>query len=390
MALGILAAGGVIPSARLEDTLVLGELSLLGDVRPVRGALAAAEAARAARRTTLLVAPENGPEAALVEGVEVRTVRTLADAVAFLSSGDTSRAPLVERSAAPSAARALIPDMRDVKGQGATRLAVEVAAAGGHNILLVGGPGSGKTMLARRLPGILPPLSPAEALEVTRVHSVAGLNIGGGLVTERPFRAPHHSTSPPGLVGGGTALPRPGELSLAHHGVLFLDDLAEFSRAALEVVPEPVRAGEAALIRASGTLRFPARCLVVASMLPCPCGHAPGPRCRCSDDAKARYRARVPERVLELFDLRVHVPLLDVQSAAAQPGPASAEVSARVAAARNASAPPLTDLSALTDFASRAHMDRALRVAHTLARLDGAGTVARHHVVAACAVSGPS
>lgn len=335
IALAILAAHGALPTARLEDALVLGELSLAGDVRPVRGAIAAAEAARAAGRRMVLVAPENAPEAALVRGVEVRAVRTLGDAVAFLGAGHEERAPLVPEGEV-ARPRGNEPDLVDVKGQASARRALEVAAAGGHNLLFYGGPGTGKTMLARRLPGVLPGLSHGEALEVTRVHSVAGLNIGGGLVSQRPFRAPHHSTTPPGLVGGGNPM-RPGEVSLAHHGVLFLDELPEFSRATLEVLREPLESGEVMLSRASGTLRYPARCLLVASMNPCPCGHRGSPRCRCSPVDVSRYQGRVSGPLLDRIDLHCHVPPVDfaaLDDVAA--GESSAAVALRVARAREA------------------------------------------------------
>ena len=277
----------------------LGELSLSGEVRPVRGVLAAVEALRQ-HVAAVLVAPENAAEAALVVGVEVVVVRSLRDAIDYVRGNSTS----AKFSAAPPPPRGepAALDMRDVRGHMLPRRALEIAAAGGHNLLLVGPPGAGKTMLARRLNGILPPMTHDEALDVTRVHSAAGLNIGGGIVTSRPFRAPHHSTTPPGLVGGGAALPRPGEVSLAHHGVLFLDELPVFSRMTLEVLCEPLNSAEVLLARAAGTVRFPARCLVVASMAACPCGHHPTPRCRCTAHDRARYRARVPEGLLSLFD----------------------------------------------------------------------------------------
>jgi magnesium chelatase family protein len=414
MALAILCAHGSVPSDALERCLVLGELSLSGDVRPVRGALAAAEAARHAGRSIVLVAPENGPEAALVRGVEVRAVRTLVDAVGFLR-GSAERAPVVPRreGAEAGGARPSAPDLADVKGQHAARRAVEVAAAGGHNLLFVGGPGAGKTMLARRLPGVLPALTHDEALEVTRIRSVAGLNIGGGLVVDRPFRAPHHSTTPPGLVGGGAALPRPGEVTLAHHGVLFLDELPEFARPTLEALREPLESGEVVLSRASGTLRYPARALLVVSMNPCPCGHAGDPRglCRCRSIDIARYQARVSGPLLDRIDMHVHVPPVDLVALDDEaPGEATAPVALRVVEARarqarrlgpgttNATATPgQVAEGARPDEAGRRLLaraveklslsargyDRVLRVARTIADLDDAARVGAAHVAEA-------
>jgi magnesium chelatase family protein len=335
IALGILAAQGTIPKTALANVLAFGELSMSGDVRPVRGALAAAEAALAAGRAIVLVARENGPEAALVHGVAVRTVATLADAVAFLAHGDQTRAPIAQEQHSSDVNAPLRADLADVKGQATARLALEVAAAGGHNLLYLGGPGAGKTMLARRLPSILPPLTRDEALEVTRVHSVAGLNIGGGLVAERPFRAPHHSTTPAGLVGGGAALPRPGEVTLAHRGVLFLDELPEFARHTLEALREPLEAGEVVLCRASGTVRYPARTLVVASMNPCPCGYHGSARCRCGPLDVDRYQGRISGPLLDRIDISVRVeplPLAILEDDA--PAESSALVAARVVAAR--------------------------------------------------------
>lgn len=406
IALAILAASGALPARALNDVMVLGELSLAGDVRPVRGVIAAAEAARAAGRRTVLVAAENAPEAALVRGVEVRAVRSLADALAFLGAGQEERAPRVcdGEVARP---RPTDPDLADVKGQGSARRALEVAAAGGHNLLFYGGPGAGKTMLARRLPGVLPGLTHGEALEVTRVHSVAGLNIGGGLVTRRPFRAPHHSTTPPGLAGGGQPL-RPGELSLAHHGVLFLDELPEFARATLEVLREPLESGEVVLSRAAGTLRYPARCLLVASMNPCPCGHLGSARCRCLAADVRRYQGRVSGPLLDRIDLHAFVPPVDFGALDdASPGEPSAAVALRVARARErqqergahnarlsqalleeVGRPDAEGRRLLIRAVERLGLsargwDRVRRVARTIADLDGAVEVSAPHVAEA-------
>lgn len=284
-----------------EDSLgigALGELSLSGEIRPVRGALASVEELKK-HVEIVLVAPENAAEAMLVDGVRVVVVRRLTEALEVLAGrrGDVETRALHPPPSAPTYA-----DMRDIRGQQAARRALEVAAAGRHNLLIVGGPGAGKTMLSRRLTGILPSLTESEALEVTRVHSAAGLNIGGGLITTRPFRAPHHSTTPPGLVGGGASHPRPGEVTLAHHGVLFLDELAEFSRPALEVLREPIETGEVMLARSSG--RACARARDQRSAHP---GSPPRP-CTSAVEAAERREVRTQEIVPHGFGrLRVSV-----------------------------------------------------------------------------------
>jgi magnesium chelatase family protein len=336
IALAILAADGRVAWERLKDTIVLGELSLSGEVRPVKGALAAMEAARAVGLTRALVAPENGPEAALASSMEVRTVRTLDDALRFLVTGDETRARLAEPHAAVSSSLNM-PDLSDVRGQEGARRALEIAAAGAHNILFVGGPGAGKTMLARRLPSILPPLSDDESIAITRIHSAAGLTIGGGLVRQRPFRAPHHSTTAPGLVGGGAGVPRPGEITLAHHGVLFLDELPEFVRGTLEALRQPLESDEVMLSRAHATVRYPARVIVVGAMNPCPCGYAGSTRrpCRCFVTDVARYRARISGPLLDRMDLLIDVPPVDLVALdRGAAGESSAVVRARVERAR--------------------------------------------------------
>jgi len=378
----------------------IAELSLAGEMRPVRGVLAAVEAVKK-HVTIVIVAPENAAEAALVDGVKVIVMRNLKEALRFASGGghDVVYASKPPRSPANSS-----PDMTDIRGQNGARRALEIAAAGGHNVLLIGGPGAGKTMLARRLSGLLPAMNDESALEVTRVHSAAGLNIGGSLIATRPFRAPHHSTTAPGLVGGGVGTPRPGELALAHEGVLFLDQLPEFARASLEILSEPLRTGEIVLARASGTLRYPSRALVVGSMSACPCGWSPSSRCRCSTADRARYVGRISSRLLELFDVRVVVPTLDLTSASNElPGEPSSVVAARVAAARahaiawtrtraerlSAEAHALLDNSAgLTSPDSRQRFDRVLSVAQTIAHLEGAAAVNAAHLAEALSLAG--
>jgi len=335
IALAILGADGQIPPDSLDGIMALGELSLAGDVRPVRGALASFEAAVDSQmRTgihTLLVAPENGAETATIESDHVtpRTVRTLHDAIAHVR-GEARAPQAIHVDHAPDTRGA---DFIDVRGQGPAKRAAEIAATGDHAILLVGVPGAGKTMLARRIPSILPPMTDAERFEVMRVHSAAGLTIGGGLVHARPFRAPHHSTTAPGLVGGGAGAPRPGEVTLAHRGVLFLDEIPEFQRATMEAIRVPLATGEVVLARAHATVRYPARVLVVGASNPCPCGHAGSTRrtCRCLPRDVARFRTRIPD----VFDMRIEIPPVDLAELDhGVPGESSETIRARVVAAR--------------------------------------------------------
>ncbi|MFN9619431.1 MAG: YifB family Mg chelatase-like AAA ATPase [Synechococcaceae cyanobacterium] len=308
IALGLLAASEQVPPGRLQGVWCAGELGLDGRLRPVRGMLALAQAARRGGARALLVPAANAAEAALVEGLCVWGAETLAGCLAVLADPTRAVRPAPRRLPCPEAPP---PDLANVRGQPHGRRALEIAAAGGHHLLLVGPPGSGKTMLARRLPGLLPPLGRAEALEITGLHSVAGLLAepgasGGGLVRRRPFRSPHHSCSVRALLGGGS-LPRPGELSLAHHGVLFLDELAEFRREVLESLRQPLEEGEVWISRARQRCRFPCRVTLVAATNPCPCGwYGDGARaCVCGEGQRRRYWHHLSGPLLDRLDLQV-------------------------------------------------------------------------------------
>jgi magnesium chelatase family protein len=333
----VLAGIEAMPPAALERYMVVGELSLEGRVRPVRGVLPIALAARAAGLEGLILPRENELEAAVVEGLHLYPVESLAQVVALLRGEWAPETRPVDPQALFRQSARYGEDLQDVKGQEQVKRALEIAAAGNHHLLMIGPPGSGKTMLARRLGTILPAISFEEALETTRIHSIAGL-LGPeqAMVAQRPFRAPHHSISQPGLVGGGS-LPQPGEISLAHNGVLFLDELPEFPRPVLELLRQPLEDRRVTISRAAMALEFPCSFLLVCAMNPCPCGYLgdPGRRCRCSPHDVQRYRSRISGPLLDRIDLQVDVPVAPFERLVeSRRGEPSATVRERVQAAR--------------------------------------------------------
>lgn len=405
IALGILAASGQIPRESLADSEFLGELGLTGQLRSIDGVLPAAlAAARSGRK--LVIPTENGAEAALAGSVEASTARTLLEVCGALAGTRALPAAVM----APPMPHP-VPDMADVRGQAQARRALEVAAAGNHHLLLLGSPGCGKTLLATRLPGILPEASETEALEAAAIASVSGRGLNPSRWRQRPYRAPHHTASAVALVGGG-ADPRPGEISLSHHGVLFLDELPEWKRHALEVLREPLESGMVTISRAARQCEFPARFQLIAAMNPCPCGWAgdPSGRCRCSAEQVHRYRARISGPLLDRIDLHVDVPRLPPQDLRpdAPAGESSTVIRARVEQARalqlERSGAPNAQLNHAQTLAfcrlsdadqslleraidrlqlSARSMHRILRVARTIADLAGSAGIGTPHLTEA-------
>lgn len=337
IALGVLQATGQIQPQALEDYLVAGELSLSGELRPVKGGLALAVCAQREGKRALLLPPTTASEAALLQEVTVYEVDSMDAACAFLE-GRHKLEPVINRFCAEAAHPDLNGiDFSDVKGQYTVRRAVEVAAAGGHNLLMLGPPGSGKSMISKRIPTILPPLQESEYLDILRIYSASGKTLSGeSLTAARPFRSPHHTISDVGLIGGGT-IPGPGEISLAHHGVLFLDELPEFKRGALEVLRQPLEDGEVTISRSAGRITLPSSFMLVSAMNPCPCGYLSDPRqaCQCSSLQIQRYRSRISGPLLDRIDIHVEAPALSIEELRQkEPGECSQAMRERVAVAR--------------------------------------------------------
>ncbi len=336
IAVGILGANGELQREELDDTLLIGELALDGRIRPVRGALPIAVAAKRKGLKRLLLPVENASEAAVVAGLDVYPVKDLREVITLLNLPEMPEPMKLDVEIMLNAADQYPVDFREVRGQMHAKRAIEIATAGGHNILLVGPPGSGKSMLSKRIPSILPPITFEEALETTKIHSVAGFTDSRGLLTTRPFRSPHHTISDAGLIGGG-AIPRPGEVSLAHNGVLFLDELPEFERNVLEVLRQPLEDQRVTISRASMSLTFPAGFMLVAAMNPCPCGYFNDPTrdCKCSPPQIQRYISKISGPLLDRIDIHIDVPAVKVSELSAkEAGEGSAEIRLRVNQAR--------------------------------------------------------
>jgi magnesium chelatase family protein len=417
MAMGILGAYGALNKKEVPDFVLVGELSLDGGIRAVRGALPIAVAARAGKISNLIVPEGNAREAAVVSGINVYPVKSLFQVIQLLNTGNSVHPVKTDPDALLNESQQFLVDFKDVRGQQTAKRALEIACAGGHNILTIGPPGSGKTMLAKRIPTILPPLTFEEALETTKIHSVAGvLDAASGLVGTRPYRAPHHTISDAGLIGGG-AVPRPGEVSLAHNGVLFLDELPEFPRTVLEVMRQPLEDGTVSIARASMSLTFPARFMLAAAMNPCPCGfyNDRTRECHCTPPIIQRYLSKISGPLLDRIDIHIDVPAVNYKELRGGSAPeGSDQVRERVVRAREvqlnrfavakeriyanaqmgsrqirAHCELTTEGERLLERAitqqglsARAH-DRILKVARTIADLDGGTMLEPKHIAEA-------
>lgn len=416
MALGLMAASGQLPQEALRNAVILGELALDGKVRPIRGSLPISVAVRDSEFTRLILPRENAREAAMVDGLDVFAVGHLSDAHELLRNGCDAEPVRVNMDDVFRRRRQYLIDFRDVKGQVHIKRALEVAAAGGHNVLMMGPPGSGKTMLARRFPTILPDMTLDESIETTKIHSVSGvLPPETALVATRPFRAPHHTISDAGLIGGGH-VPRPGEVSLAHHGVLFLDELPEFRKNVLEVMRQPMEDGQVTIARAALSITYPANFMLVAAMNPCPCGFFSDPthECTCAVPQIQRYRAKISGPLLDRIDIHIEVPAVPYEELSGKAtGESSESIRERVKTARDIQTRRFT---AVRDTYCNAHMiskqirtwcaidsegdtllntaitrlglsarayDRILKVSRTIADLDGSEAILPAHIAEA-------
>ena len=415
IALGMLVCSGALASENLTDYVIVGELALDGRVRPVKGALSMAMAAAANGFKGILVPLENADEAAVVQDIEVFAIGSLAQAVSFLAQQLPIEATCIDIDALFSRTSRCDVDFSDVKGQESVKRALTIAAAGGHNVMMIGPPGAGKTMLAQRMATILPDMTLAESLETTRVYSSVGLlEKGKPLIAARPVRTPHHTATGPALVGGGVH-PRPGELSLSHHGILFLDEFAEFPRNVLEMIRQPLEEGTVTVSRAKGTLQFPAQFVMLAAMNPCPCGYygTNAKKCRCTPNQVSRYIAKISGPLMDRIDIHVDVPPVEFRKLRSKThnGTGSAQLRDQVALARQKQMARFGDSTktnatmshkqvekfceldniaemmlkqAITEFSlsARAH-DKICKVARTIADIEGEDNVQSHHIAEA-------